>query len=164
MKKLPDRNYAALTGTERAAVAFAAMARDDDAELRRLKDTCPLKGYRITDPDYSDRIDALLTLTLATECDLRGWAIVATSCAATTDRDPAPVIRHMLAIDAALDRFAAEQGIDPADLRRAGSPRHALVAHWLDEPAPQPDEAHIERELQGLRDYWRTRVEERGAA
>ena len=164
MKQLHDRNYAALTGTERAAVALAALARDDDAELRRLKDTCPLKGYRITDPDYSDRIDALLTLTLATECDLRGWACVAIWCSTTQDGDPAPVIRHMLAIDTALDRFAAEQGIDPADLRRAGSPRHALVAHWLDEPAPEPDEAHIERELQGLRDYWRTRVEERGAA
>lgn len=160
MKQLPDRNYAVLTGAERATVALAALARDDNAELLRLKDTCPRKLYQITDPDYSDRMDALLTMTLATECDLRGWAAVA--CAAVAeDRDPALVVQCMRAIAVALDRFAIEQGIDPAHLRGVSVARHELVACWLDHPAPAPTEAHIEAELRTLRDYWQKRVEGR---
>ncbi len=159
-KHMPDRNYAALTGAERAIAAFAATARDDDAELLRLRDTCPRKLFRITDPDYSDRMDALLVMTLAAECDLRGWAAVACGAVAE-DRDPALVVQRMHAIVTALERFATEQGIDPAHLRGVSVARHALVAFWLDEPAPAPTEAHIEAELQALRDYWQKRVEGR---
>lgn len=160
MKRLPDRSYAALTGAERAAIALAALARGDDAEVARLKATCPHKLYRMTDPDYSDRVLTLLTFTLAAECDLRGWAAVAAVCA-QHGRDLAPVLRRMHEIVAGLDRFAREQGIEPADLLAAGVPRHPLVEHWLEEPLPEPDdEAGIEAELQALRECWQAHVED----
>lgn len=166
MKNLPDRHYAALTGRERTVAAFAAMARDDKAELLRLKDTCPRKAYRMTDPDYSERMAALLDIALATEADLRGWAATATFFV-WQGHDAAPAVACLRAIDAALDRFAAEQGIEPAHLRAASPPRHTLVTYWLrepvvafwvGEPVPEPDEARIERELQMLREVWRMRV------
>lgn len=163
MKRLlHDRHYTTLTGAERTAVALAALARGDDAELARLKATCPRLLYKMTDPDYSDRVQTLLTLTLATECDLRGWALVAATCA-QGDRDPAPVLRRMHEIVGGLERFAAEHGIDPAHLRAAGAPRHELVELWLDHLAPEPDEAAIEAETEALRQCWQVLVEGRSA-
>ncbi len=44
-----------LTADERFHLALAAMARDDETEIRRLHDTCPRFTYTMTDTDFTDR-------------------------------------------------------------------------------------------------------------
>ena len=152
MKQLPDRNYAVLTGAERATVALAALARDDNAEPLRLRTPARANSADHADRTISDRMDALLTMTLATECDLRGWAAVA--CL----RSPGPT-RHWSCSACAPSPLPwtaspSDRALTRAHLRGVGVARHELVACWLDHPAPAPTEAHIDAELRTLRDYW----------
>ncbi len=44
-----------LTADERFHLALAAMARDDETEIRRLQETCPRHTYMMTDLDFADR-------------------------------------------------------------------------------------------------------------
>lgn len=46
-----------LTPDERFRLALAAMARDDEAEVRRLQSTCPRRSYTMRDADFTDRFN-----------------------------------------------------------------------------------------------------------
>jgi hypothetical protein len=61
MKKI-DKFYDTFTPDERVKLALAAMGRNDEAELRRLWDTCPRKNYRMQDAAFDDRMDAVLLI------------------------------------------------------------------------------------------------------
>jgi hypothetical protein len=65
--KLYDR----LTPEERFKLDVEAMARGDSEESRRLVDTCPRRGYTMTDLQFSGRWDGALHITMATLMDLR---------------------------------------------------------------------------------------------
>ena len=60
---------------ERLTLTLEAMARGDDAEAARLKDTCPRKAYTQADAAYDDRIRLSFEIMTVVCIDLRSmWA------------------------------------------------------------------------------------------
>jgi len=55
MKDTLRKYDAVLTADERFRLALAAMARDDETEVRRLHGTCPRHTYTMADADFTDR-------------------------------------------------------------------------------------------------------------
>ena len=54
--QMPTDMYDQFTAKERVTLALRAMLRDDEAEERRLTDSCPVYRYRMTDVQYMDRL------------------------------------------------------------------------------------------------------------
>lgn len=75
MKQPSDTLYQTLTASERARLAFAALARGDHAELKRITDTCPLENYRAPEHEYTATVGRLFELALSLECEGRGQVI-----------------------------------------------------------------------------------------
>lgn len=59
MLNLKDIDYKQLSSSERFKLAVAAFSRGDDAEITRLKRTCPTKHYTMIDCEYTNRIAGL---------------------------------------------------------------------------------------------------------
>lgn len=72
--------YESLSPRQRIIAAMDAIARDDTAEIDRLKSTCPIKSYRQRDAAFSDTIEALFGAGLAAETVLRGEALSWLGC------------------------------------------------------------------------------------
>jgi hypothetical protein len=64
------KQYEKLTPKERLALVLEARARGDDAEVRRLWDTCPRKMYTSHDARFEDSYDAITKIVLSTCIDL----------------------------------------------------------------------------------------------
>lgn len=64
------KQYEKLTPRERLALVLEARARGDDAEVRRLWDTCPRKVYGAYDADFDVPYEAVSKIVLATCADL----------------------------------------------------------------------------------------------
>lgn len=69
MKNALAKLYPALTPEERFKAMLAAFAREDEGEQVQLKNTCPMKNYKITDPDFGDRMSASQLLVMVTAAD-----------------------------------------------------------------------------------------------
>ena len=65
-----SRHYDKLTAEERFRLVLEAKARDDTAELERLKRTCPTKTYSMSDAAYGDRYEWSELLVLVVALDL----------------------------------------------------------------------------------------------
>jgi hypothetical protein len=63
MLNLQNIPYNKLTSVERFNLAVAALSRNDQDELSRLKRTCPIKHYSMIDCEYVNRFDALIWVT-----------------------------------------------------------------------------------------------------
>lgn len=57
--KAVERHYSVLTPAERFKLVINAQVRGDDADLRRLVDSCPRFNYSLTDWAYRGHIEAL---------------------------------------------------------------------------------------------------------
>ena len=55
--KIPTTIYENLNLNERIDLSIAALARDDDANLTRLRRTCPRKDYSATDIEYTGKMN-----------------------------------------------------------------------------------------------------------
>lgn len=139
MTAIPDSVYTTLTPAERIRAAISASARQDTAELDRLRTTCRMRQFKITDPDYSEPLVRLSGLLMAHECEQRGLALSFLSASRVGDEEDATErLAARATSDAALEQFAinqdslaafaANEGIDAADLRAMGPPPHPLVA------------------------------------
>ena len=68
----PTRHYEQLGPQERVTLLLEAMARDDAAEARRLRRTCPRATYTAEDPEFEDRwtmaFDILAVVTIDLRC------------------------------------------------------------------------------------------------
>lgn len=60
MKKINDKLYDKFSPQERVDLTIAAFLREDEAEIERLKQTCPRKTYKMIDLDYQDSIKQFL--------------------------------------------------------------------------------------------------------
>jgi hypothetical protein len=67
------RHYDALDAEERFRLAIEARARDD-VELDRLASSVPMVAYKISDPEYTDRVHASREVAAAVALDLRPLA------------------------------------------------------------------------------------------
>jgi hypothetical protein len=125
--------YEALSPRQRIIAATDAIARDDTAEIDRLKSTCPIKSYRQRDAAFSDTIEALFGAGLAVETDLRGEALSWWA----GERD-ATLLQNMAAIETAWLALLADMGITSPTA--AAPPRHPLVVALLAiAPAPESE-------------------------
>ncbi len=59
MLNLKDSHYKKLSSIERFKLAVSAFSRGDDAEITRLKRTCPTKNYIMIDCEYTNRLAGL---------------------------------------------------------------------------------------------------------
>jgi hypothetical protein len=137
--KISDTAYEALSPRQRIIATIDAMARDDTAEIDRLKTTCPIKSYRREDAAFRDVFEGLRGAELAVEADLLSealWLIARhddPECREAT-------LQTMAAIEAAWLALLSDMGItSPAG---AAPPRHLLVAVLL-ENAPEPEPERV---------------------
>lgn len=59
MTKLNEINYYQLTSKERFDLTIAALARNDNAEVDRLKRTCQRKQYSMLDHEYTSKLERI---------------------------------------------------------------------------------------------------------
>ncbi len=136
---ISDTVYETLSPRQRIIATIDAIARDDAAEIDRLKATCPIKSYSQCDIAFSDVMDGLCGAGLAVEADLRGAALWC--CARTDPECGLEALQDMAAIEAAWLALLAEMGItSPA---AAAPPRHPMVVALL-ENAPEPASERVE--------------------
>ena len=76
MKQIKDKVYETLTTEQRIIAAVEAIAREDKAELTRLKDTCPQYTYRISDPAYFKVMLEIIGLAVAINSDMKDTLII----------------------------------------------------------------------------------------
>jgi hypothetical protein len=131
--------YEALSPRQRIIATMDAIARDDTAEIDRLKTTCPYRVYRQRDAAFIDALEALFGAGLAVEGDLRGAAL-SWWAHPVSGRDE-QLLQDMAAIEAAWQALLADMGI--TSLTAAAPPRHPLVARLL-EIAPEPNSQRVE--------------------
>ena len=120
-----------------------AIARDDTAEVERLKSSCPIKTYRQRDAEFSDTIEALFVTGLAVEADLLSEALSWLTC-----RHDKVVLQNMATIEAAWLTLLAEMGITSPT--SAAPQRHPLVAQLL-EIAPEPESERVSENYELLK-------------
>lgn len=131
--KIRGTVYEALGPRQRLIAVMDAIARDDTAEIDRLKTTCPIKTYRREDAAFRDVMEGLCWAGLAVETDLRGAALWWWGTRTDPDCGMVEVLQDMAAIEAAWLALLTEMGITSP----ASPPRHPLVVPLL-ENAPEP--------------------------
>ena len=157
MKVIPESVYENLTPKQRVRAAVTAIAREDEAEIRRLRDTCPKYLYQMNDAAVTDRMETLYTLSLAMEYDLRGLVIhflVALRLENGPEaQDPEVLCEPMklteqtlieiASIDEAWRQALLDLGIDADSMAKVGPARDYVtdtlvnLAQKCSEPAPQ---------------------------
>jgi hypothetical protein len=113
--------YDRLEPHERFRAVMEAAARGDDAERRRLVDTCPILQGRFADPDYIERLDVSENMAMAVAIDL-GPRLAKLGMLAAVRALPKAVA---LGVDAAaagdggrkLGWLPGDDGLNPEDVR-----------------------------------------------
>lgn len=132
MKTIPDSVYSSLTPAQRMAATISAIARGDESERERLKRTCEKHAYLITDPEYTNRMEKIMDVAMAIECEMRGYAIefFAASREEDADAQEAAIVKAQ-SVHVAWKEILIECGIDAGEMEKAGPPRHPFVTALL---------------------------------
>lgn len=149
--------YETLTPKERMIASIEAMARGDEAERKRLVQTCAKKSYTMTDAAYTDKIEAQTGLAVAVECDLRGCALNLLIFGVLDElqlgaklpfweqlQTKMPdFLQEMLTIRTAWHEVLEEQGINPQIMEEAffGLTATNILTEGAAQIGIQPDEA-----------------------
>jgi hypothetical protein len=127
------KTYRGLTAEQLAVLAFHYMADANTLEFKRILDAVPLKGYRCPDVAYQARLDGLTRFAAcwaiehwrarARKAECLGGALAALHRGKDDEADALleaheQAERHLLALEGALVAICADNGIDPADVRR----------------------------------------------
>ena len=157
---IPDKIYANLSPIERMRAAVLAKSRDDEKELRILKETCPKITFLMTDPEYSQGMLNLFSLLFTVEhmlatcaldfqlarihkgekrCDTQEYALTAAA-----------------SIVVALDQLIAEMGLDPQAMAKNAPPRHPFVTATITISEGEEDPDLVEVHLQYMREHLAT--------
>ncbi|MDP3850378.1 MAG: hypothetical protein Q8Q59_07740 [Luteolibacter sp.] len=154
---IPAEVYAALSPDERIRAAVAAIARDDDAELKTLAETCPRKTYRMIDAAFGEGMERLKMLTLAVESDLQGVALDFYIAAHGTDPDEIrAAIAVAASIEAAYCAILSEKGLDRDEVVKFGPARHSAVHKMLTLSTGREIPELVESRLALMREYLTT--------
>ncbi len=144
--------YENLMPRQRIIASIEALARGDEEERQRLIKTCPKKIYRQNDAAFVERIEALETMALAVECDLRGCALdyflalkgmavmEGTETEGKLSERFRKALQEMANIKAAWADILAQEGIDPDTMSKANLANHNAVA-WLENITSDPEDA-----------------------
>lgn len=157
---ISEKVYANLTAQERVRAAVLATARDDEAELQVLKDTCPRKSFWMTDPDYCETMMNLFDLLVFTEYQLGACALDFQSARLFKGKNRCEIQDGALVATAslisALDQLIAEKGLDPDAMAQIGPPRHPFVTAAVTMSEGEEDPDLVECFLQSMRDHLAT--------
>jgi hypothetical protein len=151
--KTPTAVYEALTPIQRVRAAFAAMARDDQAEIDRLRRTCPKKTYTQTDAAYADTMEHLISLSLAMSHDMLTAALNAYLSATLTPGHCEEDLQVLANVNAAGRLIFERFGIDHDLLQKTSLPPHRAVRVMLD-AAPPPDMKAAQALADDVTDAW----------
>ncbi|NJR42805.1 MAG: hypothetical protein HC767_09220 [Akkermansiaceae bacterium] len=135
----------------------SAIARDDDAELETLKNTCPKRQFLMTDPAYSEGMTTLFSLMVFTEYQLATLALDFTTAKKRTgmerlDQEDA-AITHAASMETAWNLLIQELGIDAQDAAKTRPPRHPYVTAIIQVSEGEEDPEIVETYLQAMREH-----------
>lgn len=158
-RKINQTIYTALSPQHRVAATCAALARNDDAELKHLKQTCPKQRYLATDDAYAETMTRLLTVGLGVESDLRGLAIdyLAANTASGTEMETehqAAIVRIIASIREAWQRHARDLQIGFDHLHHITGPHHGFVEALAKHAEGKHDEAKVVEFLTAIRNHF----------
>jgi hypothetical protein len=139
--------YEGLSNRQRIIAAMDAIAREDTAEVERLKSSSPIETYRQRGIAFSETIRALFETGLAVECDLSGAALSWWIVRATPEQSR-ELLKEMAAIEGGWQALLGDMGI--ASLTAAAPPRHQMVVLML-KMAPEPEPERVEEIHEMLR-------------
>jgi|GEM_PF-2390906 len=129
---IPAKIYESLTAPERMRAAVSAQARNDDAELLMLKDTCPKRTYLMNDSAYYDGMVNLMATALVVEYDLLAAAMdFHTEVGDEVSEIVGRAMHTAASVEAAWRELLAEMGIPWLEMSLAGPPRHHSVKTLL---------------------------------
>jgi hypothetical protein len=118
--------YESLTPLQRISATLKALDRNDEKEVRRLTETCPLKTYRQRDAEFSDRMEALLTLSMAVEFDLTAYALSYFSPDAS-EENKRSILQSMANLHGGWVAMIVDIADSAQSILKIGPPRHRQV-------------------------------------
>jgi hypothetical protein len=132
MKKINENLLEHLTPRQRLCLAFEARARGDEAEFSRLGDTCPRKTYSGPDLAFRGSWDAITGASLATECDLRGFALSWLMAVRAREMETAhEILAKMESVNHAWETILKEAGLSDKAIEAARPETHFVVESLL---------------------------------
>ncbi|MBU0992252.1 MAG: hypothetical protein KJ737_07130 [Proteobacteria bacterium] len=132
MKKFNENLFSHLTPKQRICLAFEAQARGDEAEYSRLTDTCPRKTYSGPDLMFRGSWDAITGFSLATECDLRGYALSWLMAIRAGETETAhDILGKMESVNKAWIDMLKEAGLSDKAIKAARPASHFVVETLL---------------------------------
>lgn len=134
--KINTTIYETLTPLQRIISMIDAMGRDDQPEIKKLRETCEKKHYTMNTSEFTDVLDRLFHVSMALEIDLRGFVITIMS----TDEEKLKdiYIKKIINYNEAWLRVLKNMGIDKDSMLDTISFRHYSIEHYLNnfvEPA-----------------------------
>ncbi len=168
MKTVKPIIYEKLTAQQRVIASIEALARDDEEEKERLKDSCPQYTYKMTDNAYSGKMRALYDIAMVSAFDMHScalnfflWLLMECNLKGKqrqklTDQIPCQ-ITSMISVRHAWHEVLKEEGIAPATMDKAYSVlSHFAIEYMLsiaDQMELEPDYEEAEQYKQVLKEY-----------
>ena len=123
--------YETLTPRQRIIAAIEAEARGDKGEMQRLKETCPLKHYKMADAAYTMPMQLLVNISMLVECQIRG-ELMSFYFALFADKPESEEIidltlQNITNIKSAWHATLIDMGIDPNSMAKVGMQPHLLT-------------------------------------
>lgn len=149
--------YTTLSARQRVAATLAALARNDDAEVARLRETCPPRRYIAAEESYPETMNKLRMATLRLDADLRGLAIDYLAANLPSGRETkhqARIISLFASTREAWHRQFREMQIDLAHLHAISGPQHDYVDALVKHAEGKHDEATVESLRKSIRTHF----------
>lgn len=144
MKNIPATVYEQLTPKQRVVAYVEALARADDAEQRRLVNSCPRRAYGQMDRRFTDAMETLMDMAMAVEADLKECALRFFVLFRVDPKESVGFLQDFANIRAAWKMTLTAMGIDEEAMLLAGppsSPVFELIEALVPEPQLEESEA-----------------------
>lgn len=149
--------YEQLSPDQRVIATIEAEARGDDIEVERLVKTCPKHTYTMTDPAYTSKIVHIIALSLAVECDIRGYVAGALmSLIIDDDKNMTALLQNIRDICTAWDQTLQEAGISAGSMKKLAPPCFPYQL-FFDPLLPPPNAAQVKFYYRGMQDFLATK-------
>lgn len=146
--KIKPAIYENLTHKQRIIASVEAEARQDIQEVKRLVKSCPKKSYSITDPQYSEVMDALMTVALYVECDLRGHALLYVLALKRDSALSEQYLQNIANTQTAWHEKLKDMGINPKSMKQATAQNHPTLEVITDFcPPPELEQVKYYRHI-----------------
>lgn len=148
--------YDTLTPRQRIIASVEALARKDDPELERLRDSCPQKHYKGADHRYTEPLRLVTVYALHTEKLLSEYVLSFLLAHNTNQDDLADrCFQGIINTRAAWEKLLEEMGIDPQSaFKMVKECRHPAVDIFLNYPAeelPEPEEEEVQKRIKDMK-------------